>query len=263
MNIKFTLRQLKEKVIYQVSFFINLLRNIKGSKSCKFTDTEGYTDDTIIISEKGITKSNMWGMFKIPSKYKQDYTQYIKSDGWIFCTPFRNYGVIGYPSITYDNNPTKVSNIDTHVVEYESSLEIEKNRKFNTSFDFWLSTEDKFAFPSITHEVMIWDNYFVSMPFGKFRSEVVIGGNLYRVYSGYIDKSIENLGTNGWEYICFLNVNRKESNVVDVKVFLYYLISNGYITTDHYLVRSEFGNEVYNASGKFNIDKFNVNIEKK
>lgn len=259
--MKFTFRQLKEQVIYHISYVIGLITGRKLMGFYKSVGEEYHDIDRIVLDDNSIVKSNKWGMFKIPEKFKSDYMQFIGPKGWIFCTPSKNYGVIGYPSITYHNNPIMISDIKSYQVTYDSTIEIEKNRRFNTSFDFWLSKNDTFSFPTITHEIMIWDNYFVSKPFGKYKGEINVNGNKYRIYIGYIDKSSENLGVDGWMYICFLNINRTESNKIDIKKMLDYLINNGHLSKEHYLLRSEFGNEIYNASGHFTINDLQYNIK--
>lgn len=256
--MNFTIRQLKEKIQYLFKFL---------KKKIGFDEILPLNHDFKDVASLGhfktyLVKSNKWGVFKIPNKYLNDFKTWISLKGWVFETPSRNYGVIGYPSITFHSEPIQISKIEQYDINYSSNLTIEKHRKFNTSFDFWVGSRAKFEFPTVTHEIMIWDNYFVAMPFGKYKGTVSISGSTYRVYSGYIDKSKENLGIHGWTYIAFLAIDRVQSNSINMKEALDYLISEGMLSEDLYLNRSEFGNEVYNASGMLTLNSFESRLNK-
>lgn len=259
MSIRYKFRELKELIIYHLNYIFTLF-NKRISIVELFKQGMDYTLDGSIRLKYYLVKSNMWGSFKIPDKYENKYGQFINKSGWIFETPRRNYGVIGYPSITYHNEGIKISDIETYTVSYNSTLDVEKYKKINTSFDFWINKENTFGFPTTVQEIMIWDYYFVSKPFGKYMGDVNLNNQKYRLYVGYIDKSVENLGVDGWNYICFLKVDRVTKNTLDIKYVLDYLSENLLISKNDYLVRSEFGNEIYNASGKFNINEFSYHL---
>lgn len=253
MNFKFYAVQLWERFQY-------LFRHYRGRTSLEKLGIwkENYFESVALNFPKYQVKSNMWGTFKL--KTGLPVYAAVKEDGWYFRAPSKNRGVIGYPSITFNNTPIKVKDVFNYTPQYTSWLSVERYRKFNTSFDFWLGKEPEFSFPDVTHEVMVWDNYFVALPFGKFKEEVKIGEHLYRVYTGYIDKRAENLGVDGWHYTAFLKVNRCESNTLDVKRVLDYLVEEQIIDVNSYLLRSEFGNEVYNATGKMEILDFSYTL---
>lgn len=257
----FKLRRLLELVKYYIFYLYGLLFN-KKINIFDFFDISKYQDKLFIDNDYRV-KNNKWGTFKISDSKKKDYKQLIKKDGWILNTPYKNYGVIGYPSLIYDYKKIKISNILNHGVYYNFDLYKEKNKKYNLSFDFWINSKNKFDFKTMTNEIMIWEDYFVSHPFGKFHSEVKVNGQVYRVYEGFIDKSSENLGTKGWNYICFLKVSRTNGNTVDVSKFLDYLIKSELIDENNYLVRSEIGTEVYNGSLRLNVDEFDYRIDEK
>lgn len=251
MNFKFKLRQIKENILYAFRF----LKSKLDISDLELIGSPYYSIEHLKMSNYTV-KRNMWGKFKIREKHLSDFRIKINSSGWVFETPSKNYGVIGYPSITFDDNPIEIRDIKSYRITYFSDLLIEANRKFNTSFDFWVGREATFSFPNVTHEIMIWDNYFVAMPFGKFRGEVKLSHRTYRVYSGYIDKSTENLGTLGWTYIAFLAVDRTDNSDIDMVEVFDFLTEKGLVKSDSYLLRSEFGNEVYNATGEFKISRF-------
>lgn len=253
MNFKFYAVQLWERFQY-------LFRHYRGRVSLEKLGIwkEDYLESVALNFPEYQVKSNMWGTFKL--KTGLPVYAAIKSDGWYFRAPSKNTGVIGYPSITFDDTAIKVKDIFNYTAQYTSLLSVEKYRKFNTSFDFWVGKGTEFSFPVVTHEIMVWDNYFVAFPFGKFKEEVKIGEHLYRVYMGFIDKSEENLGVDGWHYTAFLRVNRGESNTLDVKRVLDYLVEEKVIDADSHLLRSEFGNEVYNATGKMEILEFSCTL---
>lgn len=253
-KIAFHLRQLKEKVQYFLKFLYK--RKLVFLRASHSHNAYIYLDNYHI-------KANPWGEFKIPSKYRHQFKTHINKNGWMFNTPSRNYGVIGYPSITFHNLPMRILDIELFNVLYAMNLEVEKYRKYNLSFDFWIGSKPSFQWPNIVHEVMVWEDYFVAMPFGKYKETIQLGGKDYRVYTGYIDKSSENLGIPGWQYTALLRVERTCANTIDVAQILRYLMAKDLINPEHYLLRSEIGNEVYNANGNLFIQNFHKHIQEK
>lgn len=255
MNIKFHFRQFWEHILYLLRFF---RKRVKLEDLIKYNPR--YRDQEGLDLENYKVRRNMWGSFKLPYEKLKDFKTWIGEEGWVFQAPSKNYGVIGYPNLIFQEEPIKISDIFEYYVSYFTKGTVEKYRKFNTSFDFWLGKEPTFHFPHVTHEVMVWDDYFVAKPFGKFIEEVNLSGNRYRVYSGYIDKSNEELGVDGWNYTAFLKVDRTWYNTLNVRDVLWYLQDKGILTYDAYLLRCEFGNEIYNASGKMKIISFWSNL---
>lgn len=262
MNMKFKLRQLKELTVYNILILYTLLfhskrvENIKDYRNSLIT----YFNTETLETSRGKVRRNKWGSFKIPEKYKEQFNTLVSDIGWVFTTPIRNYGVIGYPSLTIDNPGIRVNQLDIFNIYYDVNLFIQKYRKFNTSFDIWLCTSSQFSFKNVITEIMIWDNYYVAMPFGKFIGETRINNSIYRIYSGYIDKSNENLKIDGWNYICFMKVDRVNTNVINIKQILHYLMQKHLIHPNLFISRIEFGNEVYNASGELKLNKLEYNL---
>ena len=254
--IRFHLRQLIEQIKYLFRFLY---------KKKPYLDLLPLDDDFLptpsVIRDDGLQiRANMWGLFKVPEKYRYDFDIWISKKGWVFETPKKNFGVIGYPAIIFQQESRRIGDIKKYTIEYNSDLKVDKYRKFNTSFDFWIGSKPHFDFPNIQCEIMIWDNYFVAKPFGKFRGIFELNNQKYLMYSGWIDKSKENLGVDGWNYIAFIKVNRTEANSLDIKEVLDILISRGDISKESYLVQGELGNEVFNANGVFTLGGLEVDM---
>lgn len=260
-NFSFLFRQLKENIIYQLDYFFDLIFKNKKKINDFLEQSDTFLDVREIHTPKFTVHNNKWGEYKITQNNREDYQQMIDSDAWIFQTPVKNYGVIGYPSIVFYTDDQKVSDISSYTFNYNFKLSMEKNRKYNLAFDFWISPNETFSFQTVTHEIMIWEDYFVSSPFGKHIGNVTISGDEYRVYSGFVDKSDTNIGADGWNIISFLKVNRVTSNTINFREVLDYLLDKGFIDNDYYLHRSELGTEVFNCSGRVDINNFTYSIQ--
>lgn len=217
-----------------------------------------------------ILSNNKWGYYKIGN---ESYEQYIYSDtlstSWEFTTPIKNNGVIGYPEIFFGKSPfggettdtylpIKIDNINDIICDYDVDMYIDK-KKYNLTFDLWV-TDNSEGTKSIKNEIMIWEDRNVARPFGKLIGNIDIDGE-YKVYSGYMDRSSENLGTDGWMFTAFIRTDRRRKGSVDIKKFLNYMKSKNILDGNSYLSTIEFGNEVYNASGLTIVNNYSIMIK--
>jgi hypothetical protein len=216
-----------------------------------------------------VIHNNQWGKYKV--KEKKEYKQFIYSNsltkGWKFDAPIKNYGVIGYPEISIGKSPfggyssdvyfpKKVNSIKSANVTYDVDMYVDK-KKYNLTLDMWI-TDGGEGVRSITNEVMIWEDRNVARPFGKYIGTINIDGD-YKVYNGYMDRSSENFGTDGWQFTAFVRVDRRRSGFIDIKKFIDYMKVKNIINEENFLSTIEFGNEVYNSSGSTIVKKYYIN----
>lgn len=214
--------------------------------------------------ENLLINNNKWGQWKIKNQ-KIPYSQYITSNGWRFLTPTKNYGVIGYPAIK-KNISLKLSNLRILDINWKLKLYLKK-RRYNVSFDFWLLNSQEWKWSNVKHEIMVWEDYFISKPFGKKIGRCVMDGIEYDVFTGYIDKTKENLEIDGWTYTCFKRrkPQRKteKSGILNIEKCIHFLrqfeiISYEEYSQSLYLHSIELGTEVFNSDGICIVERFDV-----
>lgn len=214
--------------------------------------------------------NNKWGRKKLKEGeiYHQEMYKIHHQYGFEFMPPKRNRGVLGYAELACGISPwggessdeyfpIKVKKIKSLKATYDVDMVIQP-KKYNLSYDFWLmySTENR---PSnIAHEIMVWEDRNVARPFGKHIKTIKTSFGTYKVYHGYMDRSEENLGTNGWYFTAFVRQDRRRSGTVDVKELLNKMAELELISGCEYFCGFEFGTEVYNSCGYCKINKFEI-----
>lgn len=211
-------------------------------------DTQSFEVDDFVIH------NNKWGEYKL--KKGETYVQQIfHGDSWwgaVFVPQQRNRGVIGYPEARYGKSPfggdsttlslpMPLKKIEKLSSTYKTSLYIQP-KKYNLVFDLWLTYPSS---ESISHEIMIWEDYNIAKPFGEYMGTL---GD-YKVYHGYMDRSDENLPVDGWYFTALVRKRRRREGTVDIKSLLDMLVATDVVDPQHQLSSIEFGSEVYNSIG--------------
>ena len=240
-------------------FFYNRAKSLKHIKKkiplehkhLEHVVTWEYADDEPQIME-GSVVNNKWGNWKVR---RGEYLQTISTKGWRFLTPWKNYGVLGYPSVV---SRGYVPNRDFSV-DY-SVFFVNNRKRYNLAFDFWLLSSKQWSWKDVYAEVMIWEDYNISRPAGKKVGEFTTSDGVeYKIYSTWIDKSKENLGVDGWYLYTFvrkkpLRNNRKQGKINFLEFFAQLPVETGL----KYLHNIEFGSEVYNSDGILVVEKFDL-----
>lgn len=220
-------------------------------KHLKHVMTWEYADDKPQTVE-GSVVNNKWGDWKVR---KGEYLQTISSKGWRFLTPWKNYGVLGYPSVVSKGH---VSN--PHFTVDYSVFFINNRKRYNLAFDFWFLSSKQWNWKDVYAEVMIWEDYNISRPAGKKVGEFTTSeGVEYKIHSAWIDKTKEDLGVKGWYLYTFvrkkpLRKNKKQGSI-NFSEFFEQLPNH---VQSKYLHNIEFGSEVYNSDGILVVEKFNL-----
>ena len=217
--------------------------------------------------------NNKWGEWKL--KKGEKYIQYLveldNKIGWKYVTPNKNRGVIGFPEVFIGKSPfggesnseylpKKIDDINILNATYDVSMYIEP-KKYNLAFDLWVTKEGKNQTSDISHEIMIWEDRNVSMPAGRFKGEVRTSSGTYRMYHTWMDRTSENLGTDGWYFTAFVRKEGTRSNTVNLKEFIYIMLLENILNENHFISTVEFGNEIYNACGYTIVNNYKLNIK--
>jgi hypothetical protein len=217
--------------------------------------------------------NNKWGEWKL--KKQERYNQALFEDGnkigWEYITPNKNRGVIGYPEMftgkspfggesNSEHLPKKIDDIQSLVAAYNVSMYLEP-KKYNLAFDLWVTKNGKNETSDISHEIMIWEDRNVAMPAGKFKGEVRTSSGTYRMYHTWMDRTSENLGTDGWYFTAFVRKEGTRSNTVNLKEFIYIMLLENILDEKHFISTVEFGNEIYNACGYTIVNDYKLNIK--
>lgn len=217
--------------------------------------------------------NNKWGFWKLKKdeRYIQTLFQDENKIGWEYITPNKNRGVIGYPELfigkspfggesNSEHLPKKIDYINILNATYDVSMYIEP-KKYNLAFDLWVTKEGKNQTSDISHEIMIWEDRNVSMPAGRFKGEVRTSSGTYRMYHTWMDRTSENLGTDGWYFTAFVRKEGTRSNTVNLKEFIYIMLLENILDEKHFISTVEFGNEIYNACGYTIVNNYKLDIK--
>lgn len=278
--MKYYLNNIKNYLIYMYHL-------IKGGDSIKRLDSqfkrldiydrrlfikrERYNSQFDFQSFKAL--NNKWGEWKL--KKGEKYIQTLFEDGnkigWEYITPNKNRGVIGYPELfigkspfggesNSEHLPKKIDDINTLNATYDVSMYIEP-KKYNLTFDLWVTKDGKNQTSDITHEIMIWEDRNVAMPAGKFIREVNTSSGVYRMYHTYMDRTSENLGTPGWNFTAFVRKDRRRSGTVNLKEFIHSMVLDDMLNENYFVSTVEFGNEIYNACGYTIVNNYKLDLK--
>lgn len=254
-RFRFKLKRLGEAIIYHLKWGVNYPfyspeKELKKLLKKSLVDWGDEEHNSIQYNNDFVILNNKWGEFKVKGGYKQ---RIDKALGWWYIAPYKNKGVLGYPEIKsyYSKHISKINNL---LFEWRVKMKTTKKR-YNLAMEFWMLKSKVWDWGEVLHEVMVWEDYHISTPAGKYIDTVSLSGVKYHMYSAKIDKSSENLGVDGWTLTTFLRdkPQRKtfKSGVIDIKEILKQLIDKGVIdkNDDLTLHNIEMGTEVYNSSG--------------
>lgn len=218
-----------------------------------------------------VLKCNLWGRSKIKNGNPELCT--FQKDGvfgWKWQMPNNARGVIGYPALEVGRSPwgskgkgkvarfpVKVSDI----IKLSSSFDVEthvKHRKYNLSYDFWLTDTEFATYENIQTEIMVWEDYFDFTPFGKVIETIATPFGEYKVHKGHLENA---KFSQDWTYIAFVRTSPRSKGEVDIHYLLKYLVQNDHIVADHYFTSIEFGNEIGNSSGLTVVKKFDWDFQ--
>jgi len=217
--------------------------------------------------------NNKWGEWKLKKgeKYSQSIFKSHTTVGWRYLTPNKNRGVIGFPELfigkspfggesTNEYFPKKIEEINILNATYDVSMYLEP-KKYNLVFDLWISKNAKNQTNDISHEIMIWEDRNVAMPAGKFIKEVNTTSGIYRMYHTWMDRTSENLGTDGWYFTAFIRKDRRRGGTVNLKEFIYIMLIDDLLNENHFVSTVEFGNEIYNSCGYTIVNDYKLDIK--
>ncbi len=210
--------------------------------------------------------NNLWGKAKI-RKGTASLCTYKKGDliGWEWKVPKQAGGVVGYPAVQvgpgpWENSnfmkefPKKVKDITKLSVIYNADYVLPV-KKYNLSFDLWLSESLPSSKEKISTEIMIWEDEKRFGSHGKKVDYIRTPFGEYEVRKDYLKN--DEWGQD-WNYIAFLRKDKRNKGTVDLAYLLNYLQQKGWINPQHYLMSIEFGNEISNNNGFTILREFKV-----
>jgi len=215
---------------------------------------------------------NKWGEYKL--KEGDIYEQYIVKKenifGWTYYPPKRNRGVVGFPEIfigkspwggdaTNSKFPAQINKISDLGASYNIQMYCQP-KKYNLVFDLWFTHCNDIKPQNISHELMIWEDRNIAMPAGSYKKTVKLSTGTYKIYSGFMDRSDEKLGTKGWYFTAFVRKQRRRRGEVNLKEVINVMLDSGLISPSDYLCTIEFGNEIYNSVGVSIVYEFFVHL---
>lgn len=128
----------------------------------------------------------------------------------------------------------------------------------NSAIDIWLTstpTPRTFSVPTISHEIMIWDQDKMGNG-GNFVTKTTIDGIEYSFYVGY------NFGR-GWTYLAFIPESKvaQPKKDINIRKFMDYLKTNKHITGAEWLASVEYGNEIVSGTGSTYLSNYSVTVK--
>ncbi len=182
---------------------------------------------------------------------------WLNSGGNVKAYPEIVFGQKPGSSTTTASLPAQINSIRSATVTYDVASTYTGSG--NLAFDIWLTDTDNpstWGVPPITHEIMIWLDYYGSMsPGGAWQGREMIDGATYSVYVG------EKYG-DGWRYIAFVRAPRQQgAGTLELAAFLTYLREKGLVTGEEYLASIEFGNEVAGGTGETLLNIYSISVQ--
>ncbi len=255
-----------EQMISKASANARKLVRESDFKSCRVGHRKKMDGDVTL-------KNNLWGKSKV-KRGTAELCVFTRGNdcGWEWKIDNTASGVIGYPALEIGRSPwggkeRKDSGGFPLLVEDVGELDVSynfethvKHKKFNLSFDIWLTDVAKADNKNITTEIMIWEDYFDFSSYGRVIEKIITPFGRYKVYKGYLknDKFAQD-----WVYIAFVRESPRSEGKVDVKHFLDYLVKNNHISGKDYFASLELGNEVGNSSGITLVKEFDWKLTRK
>lgn len=219
--------------------------------------------DKIDLSSRKLT-NNQWGA---PEGEKLACSVYHNPNGtfgwhWSRTSPLKN-GLAAqpiYPNVRVGGSPWETSNSvyfpikvkDTKSLEFGTEFQYPEapQGSFNLAYDFFLTATDKSGKnPSLNAEVMIWIHGSKNQLAITYKGDYEDGYNTYELYSWRM--------FDGRQYFSFIMKEipgKQTAHRVDAKK----LMEKLELDPAWYIQGIELGNEVWEGSGKIEINKFEV-----
>ncbi len=210
--------------------------------------------------------NNLWGKAKV-RKGAPTLCTYKKGNlvGWEWKVPRQAGGVVGYPAIQVGPGPwgnteikqgfpIKINSVDKLSVEYDADYVLPA-KKYNLSFDLWISESLPSSKEKISTEIMIWEDEKRFGSHGKTVDQITTPFGVYEVRKDYLKN--EEWGQD-WNYIAFLRKDKRNKGTVDLAYLIRYMVKKGWLNPEHYLMSIEFGNEISNNNGFTVLREFKV-----
>lgn len=278
--MKYYLKNIKSYIIYMYLLIKGDSANLRVLNQWNKLNTdekklflEGMEHNSQFDFKSFKVLNNKWGEWKLKKgeRYIQRLFELKNKIGWRYVTPDKNRGVIGYPELFIGKSPfggesnsvdlpKKIDEIKSLEATYDVSMYIEQ-KKYNLTFDLWVTKNGKNETEDISHEIMVWEDRNVAMPAGKFKGEVHTTSGVYRMYHTWMDRTSENLGTPGWYFTAFVRKQGRRSGEVDFTEFIYLMLLEGILDENHFISTVEFGNEIYNACGYTIVNDYKLDIK--
>jgi len=253
-----------EDMVRNASSHARKVWNEPDYETCKPDDRKTFDGVTL--------KNNLWGRSKLDQPESAVLCSFKQGESysWKWELPNNASGVIGYPALQVGRNPfekaasnvaefpVKVGEIKHMPVNYAVETNV-KHKKYNLSFDLWLTDKQDYALENIQTEIMVWEDYFDFTSYGKKTATIIAPFGTYEVFEGHLKNP---KFSQDWQYIAFVRTTTRSEGEVDLAFFLEYLSKGGKISKEHYFTSIEFGNEIGNSSGYTLVKTFNWGLEK-
>jgi hypothetical protein len=190
--------------------------------------------------------------------------------GWQWFWPAGSTNVVAYPEVAYGDKPwDAVSGTVTPFpvragsVDITADFDILLNASgvYNMAFSIWGISNTSDPYNSITHEIMIWNVNHGMNPSGSLYDTMSVGGVNFDVYVSYNQGDASGGSSSVWTYVAFVRDSGDIlSGPLDLSAFIDYLVSEGIMTTSHYITSVELGNEVVGGTGTAEIEHYAVTV---
>jgi len=211
-------------------------------------------------------KNDVWGKYYVSLVSGQrdsitDYQQCIfvsqdkSSYGWNWrwpngIIPIERWDKVkSYPHILFGKNPwgdvspqnklpEQIRNIISLQASYKAAINItSQEKKYNLSFDGWITNSPPHDKSNIQYELMIWEHSLNMPPAGTIVATPQIDGIPYNLYEG--QGSNEGITWTIFTYLPQASIQISD-RIIDIKPFLSNLVSSGRILPTHFLTNMSF-----------------------
>jgi hypothetical protein len=246
------------------------LRAVKDNQDINMAIIKNKPYDQIMINSHSLM-NNVWGA---PKEETTDAGVYLNSDGtfgwyWDRPNPKMKSGAKSvlpiYPSMRMGGNcwertklapfPLRLGEVNSLTFDIEYQYSSVPTGCYDLAYDIFLSDPNQpDSAPPIKAEVMIWLDGSQKQPKQHFKGFISDGNHNFALYSWVM--------TDGRAYYSFIlqdNPPHQGSYAIDGKKLLDQLgLEPGLL-----IHGIEFGNEVWNGSGKIEIQKFSITVNDK
>lgn len=271
----FMIKIMAQDSITTNNYIFSIIRDTDGALLVGNPDYTSCEEYNTYRFDELMMENNMWNAENLPPgsfsqciyHYKEGITTLF---GWEWSYAENQHGVNAYPEVIYGvkpwyadqgsttiHIPKRIGDITGCKVDYEAECYVDEG-EYNLAFDNWICHTSNVTPENIRFEFMIWEDYQGLTAFGDLHGQVTTTHGIYNLYKGEPDW--EPAGCN-WTYLAFVRTIKRQGGVVDVDEMIQYLISQGILSVDNYLVSLELGNEVGNSSGYTVFKKFVVEVK--